>query len=176
MGAVNTDLITGLDELSGAAGADHAGNTKLAGDHGGVGQGTAGIGDQSGDLGEGDDPGGVGHLADQDLAVLDGIQLGGIIHQMGNAFLNTGTAGDALQDGLADLGLLAGKKATCNPCVESYLDEHGAKLTYSRVTVDDNLITSQGMGTAIAFGLAIFEYLKDHAAAKELASKILYRP
>ncbi len=60
--------------------------------------------------------------------------------------------------------------------MESFLDEHGAKLTYSRVTVDDNLITSQGMGTAIAFGLAIVEYLKDHAAAKELASKILYRP
>ena len=77
---------------------------------------------------------------------------------------------------LADLGLLSGKKATCNPCVEAFLDEHGAKLTYCRVTVDGNLITSQGMGTAIAFGLAIVEYLKDHAAAKELAAKILYRP
>ena len=77
---------------------------------------------------------------------------------------------------LADLGLLSGKKATCNPCVETFLDEHGARLTYCRVTVDGNLITSQGMGTAIAFGLAIVEYLKDHAAAKELAAKILYRP
>lgn len=76
---------------------------------------------------------------------------------------------------LAHLGLLNGKKATCNPCVLDYLKDHGAKLTYARVTTDGNLITSQGMGTAIAFGLAIVEYYQGHAAAKALAAKILYR-
>lgn len=76
---------------------------------------------------------------------------------------------------LANLGLLNGKKATCNPCALDFLAEHGAKLTYARVTTDGNIITSQGMGTAIAFGLAIVEYYKGHAAAKALAAKILYR-
>ena len=73
-----------------------------------MGQGAAGIGDQSGDLGEGDDPGGVGHLADQDLTLLDGVQLGGIGHQVGDALLHAGAAGDALEDRLADLSLLGG--------------------------------------------------------------------
>ena len=76
---------------------------------------------------------------------------------------------------LANLGILTGRKATCNPCVEEYLDEHGAKRTWARVTVDGNLITSQGMGTAIAFGLAIVEYYLGHADARDRGKKILYR-
>ena len=55
----------------------------------------------------------------------------------------------------ARLGLLQGKKATCNPSKEGALKEGGAILTYEQVTVTDNIITSQAMGTAIPFALAI---------------------
>lgn len=75
---------------------------------------------------------------------------------------------------LAKLGLLKGKQATCNPSVAAILDENGAKLRWSRVAVDGNLITSQAMGTAIPFGLTIVEHYLGHKAAKKLAENIIY--
>ncbi len=61
----------------------------------------------------------------------------------------------------ARLGLLQGKKATCNPSKEGALKEGGAILTYEQVTVTDNIITSQAMGTAIPFALAIVAHYYD---------------
>ena len=54
------------------------------------------------------------------------------------------------------MGLLEGKKATITPGMEKLLD-------YPRdqpVVIVDNLITSQGPGTALEFALAIVKKLK----------------
>ena len=70
-------------------------------------------------------------------------------------------------------GLLIGKKACCYPDMESGLT--GAKVTYDNVTVDGNVITSRGLGTAIDFGLTIVSLLKDEESASSLSKKIVYR-
>ena len=74
---------------------------------------------------------------------------------------------------LAKLGLLRGVRATCNPSVESVLEENGAVLTHERVTVTDNIITSQAMGTAADFGLTIVSHYLGIQTALDLSRKIL---
>ena len=71
------------------------------------------------------------------------------------------------------MGLLDGKKACCYPGCEVNLN--GADVQTSEVTVDDNFITSRGMGTAIPFGLAIIEKFQGKKAADEMAAKIVYK-
>lgn len=70
-------------------------------------------------------------------------------------------------------GLLNGKKATCYPGMEEHLI--GAEFTTDEVAVDGNIITSRGMGTAIAFGLAIVEKLSDSSKAEEIGKAIVYK-
>lgn len=70
-------------------------------------------------------------------------------------------------------GLLKGKKACCYPGMEDKLI--GADVTYDKVAVDGNIITSRGMGTAIEFSLAIIEHYSGKEAADKLASTIVYR-
>lgn len=76
---------------------------------------------------------------------------------------------------LAHLGLLKDVKATCNPSFEDDLEQHGARLTWQPVTVCRNFITSQAMGTAIPFGLAIVTHYLGDRTATELRDKIKYR-
>ena len=73
---------------------------------------------------------------------------------------------------LADLGLLEGKKATCYPACEP--DMADAVLTGAPVTVDGNLITSRGVGTAIDFALELISVLVGQEMAKKIASDIVY--
>lgn len=75
---------------------------------------------------------------------------------------------------LAHAGLLKGKNATCNPCVTDELIQGGANHLAEPAVRDGNIITSRAFGTAIPFGLKILEALKDEAAAKAMADKILY--
>ena len=70
-------------------------------------------------------------------------------------------------------GYLNGKKATCFPGFEENL--LGASATGDRVTVDGNIITSKGMGTAMDFSLAILEYLKDKDTADKMAVSTMYK-
>ena len=70
------------------------------------------------------------------------------------------------------MGLLEGKKACCYPGRES--DLLGADVQMGEVTKDGNFITSRGMGTAIAFGLAIIEEYLGESAAAAMAEKIVY--
>ena len=74
----------------------------------------------------------------------------------------------------AGLGILEGKRACCYPGMEDMLVAGGATATEDPVTIDGNIITSRGMGTAIDFGLAIVEHYKGAAAAKALAKGIVY--
>lgn len=73
---------------------------------------------------------------------------------------------------LSNLGLLKGKRVTCHPSVEK--DIQGAALTGAPVTVDGNLITSQGVGTAIEFALKLIEILTGKDKADEIAKSIVY--
>ena len=71
------------------------------------------------------------------------------------------------------LGFLKNRKACIYPGMEAELI--GAEVTYDPVVQSDNVITSRGMGTAIAFGLQIIANLLDQKSADELAAKIVYR-
>ena len=75
---------------------------------------------------------------------------------------------------LASLGLLEGKRATCFPDLQGKLVEAGATLCQDEVVIDGNIITSKGMGTAIAFGLAIVAHYLGQDVADELGRKIVY--
>ena len=70
------------------------------------------------------------------------------------------------------LGLLKGKKACCYPDMEDGLV--GAEVSYEPVTVDGNIITSRGLGTALPFALVLIEQLLDKKTADDLAKKVVY--
>lgn len=70
-------------------------------------------------------------------------------------------------------GLLAGKKACSYPNFESHLE--GAEVTAGPVSIDGNIITSRGMGTAIDFGLALVGLFCGQQKADELSAGIVYR-
>lgn len=74
---------------------------------------------------------------------------------------------------LGQAGLLQGKKAVCYPGFEDKLT--GAEVVYEEVAEAENIITSRGMGTTIAFALRITAYLAGEDKAKELAKKIIYQ-
>ncbi len=69
-------------------------------------------------------------------------------------------------------GFLRGRRATCFPGVEGFLE--GAQATGGKVEVADHLITSRGMGTAMDFGLAIIERLEGKEKAEEIAAQVTY--
>ena len=71
-----------------------------------------------------------------------------------------------------EMGLLAGRQATCYPGMEDGLK--GALLSTESVVADGNYITSRGLGTAIDFGLKLIEILKGKELADDIADKIVY--
>lgn len=73
---------------------------------------------------------------------------------------------------LGRLGVLEGKVATVYPGMEDELK--GADVTKNEVAVDDNIITSRGAGTAIAFSGALIAALKGEKKAKEILDAIVY--
>ena len=72
---------------------------------------------------------------------------------------------------LAKAGVLEGKRATCFPGFEKQLG--GAVYETSAVVRDGNVITSRGVGTALAFALALVEALRDKPSALALAERML---
>lgn len=75
---------------------------------------------------------------------------------------------------LAELGLLKGVRAACNPTVEDILTANDAELVRENAVKTGNIITSRAMGTAIPFALAIVEYYKGKEVADALGRNILY--
>ena len=71
------------------------------------------------------------------------------------------------------LGVLEGKKACCYPSFEKEL--LGAKVSSDSVCVEDNIITSKGIGTAIEFALSIIEYLQDKEVSERVRKSIVYK-
>lgn len=74
---------------------------------------------------------------------------------------------------LHDLGILNDKNATCYQSLADKLTD--ATYINANVVIDDNIITSQGFGTSIDFGLAIVEFFKGREEAAKLASAVMYR-
>lgn len=68
--------------------------------------------------------------------------------------------------------LLEGKKACCYPGFEE--DLLGAHVSYDPVSVDGKVITSRGMGTAIAFASEILAAISSKEHAKEIEESIIY--
>lgn len=73
---------------------------------------------------------------------------------------------------LGKLGLLNGRKATCYPSFEKYLD--GAEYLTEKVVIDGNFITSRGAGTASDLGFKIVSLLKVKELAEKLKSGMIY--
>ena len=71
------------------------------------------------------------------------------------------------------LGLLAGKKATCYPGFEGYLE--GAEYTADNVVKDGKFITAKAAGAAFEFSKAIISELSDKNTAQNVLDGIYYR-
>lgn len=72
-------------------------------------------------------------------------------------------------------GLLEGKNATCYPGCEDGLLGAIVPENPSTVIVDDRIITSRGLGTAIDFALKLIELLIDADKADEIAKSVVYK-
>ena len=72
---------------------------------------------------------------------------------------------------LGNLSLLQGKKATCYPGFESYLE--GAEYTASLVEQDGNIVTGKGPGAAIPFALTLVEMLVSKEMRDELQAGMM---
>lgn len=68
---------------------------------------------------------------------------------------------------LGKVGYLDGRRATCFPGFEKYLE--GAVISDARVVRDGNIITAKGAGCATEFALAIIEALADAETAEKVA-------
>ena len=67
--------------------------------------------------------------------------------------------------------VLNGKKACCYPGLEESLK--GADIVYDAVTIDGNIITSRGLGTALDFALTILEQLTSTAKAAMIKKSVV---
>lgn len=72
---------------------------------------------------------------------------------------------------LGKAGILKGINVSCYPGTEEKIAD--AIITKDAVSVHGNIITSQGVGTAIEFSLAIISYLRDQNVAQKIRNAIL---
>lgn len=73
---------------------------------------------------------------------------------------------------LGSLGLLKGRKATCSPGFEKYLE--GAEYTAELFTVDGNIITGEGPAATFPYAYEILKMFVGEAKTKELQQKMQY--
>ena len=73
---------------------------------------------------------------------------------------------------LGKMGLLNGKKATCFPGYEEYLQ--GALVTGEKAQTDGNIITARGAGAASDFGFSILTALKGEQTALNIKEVMQY--
>ena len=76
---------------------------------------------------------------------------------------------------LARAGLLKGRKAVSHPTAEADLEANGATLLKEETVWDGHVLTGRGMGTAMAFALAIAEAFAGKEKAQAIADGIVYR-
>lgn len=70
-------------------------------------------------------------------------------------------------------GLLRGRKATCYPGFERYLQD--AEYTADAVTVDGQFITANGLGACFVFPFKLIELLTDRQTAQDVADAVQFR-
>ena len=73
---------------------------------------------------------------------------------------------------LGNLGMLQGRNATSYPTVVQELS--GANISTDEVVMDGHIITSRGLGTAIAFSLTLIEILQGTEVSRQIAKATLY--
>ena len=73
---------------------------------------------------------------------------------------------------LGKMGMREGRRAASYPSKENEL--FGAEVVREPVAVDEFIITSRGMGTAIDFSLALIEILLDAQKAEEIGTSVIY--
>lgn len=74
---------------------------------------------------------------------------------------------------LGGLGMLEGKRATCYPGFEKYLD--GAEYTNELHTVDGNITTGEGPAATLPYAYALLEALTDRQTADSIADGMMYK-
>lgn len=72
---------------------------------------------------------------------------------------------------LGSIGILKGRKATCYPGFEKYLD--GAEYTAELVTVDGNITTGKGPSAAIMYSFRLLAQLTSEEKAEEVKAAML---
>lgn len=73
---------------------------------------------------------------------------------------------------LGDLGLLKGKKATCYPGFETFLE--GAEYTADLYTIDGNIITGKGPLAAFPYSYKIAEWFIGEQAVEGMKDGMIY--
>lgn len=73
---------------------------------------------------------------------------------------------------LGKAGILDGRRATCYPGYEDQLT--GARYIEAAVVRDRNIVTSRGVGTALAFALELVILFCGETAAENCAKKIIH--
>lgn len=73
---------------------------------------------------------------------------------------------------LGKMGLLKGKKATCYPGFEGYLE--GAEYVKEKAVTDGNIVTGAGAGAANEFAFAVIAALYGSKAAEDLKKSVMY--
>ena len=73
---------------------------------------------------------------------------------------------------LGKLGLLKGKRATCYPGFEQYLE--GATYTAALFTIDGNIITGEGPAAAFPYAYSILALLTTEETATQVATGMRY--
>ena len=74
---------------------------------------------------------------------------------------------------LAAGGWLEGRRATSYPSFADQVKAGSTIYSEETVVIDNNITTSRGPGTAMAFALALVEKLKDRASSERLAQQML---
>ena len=72
---------------------------------------------------------------------------------------------------LGSIGILKGKRATCYPGFEKYLD--GAEYTRELCTVDGNITTGKGPAAAFIYGFCLLAQLTSEEKAQEVKEGML---
>ncbi|MFZ1237248.1 MAG: DJ-1 family glyoxalase III [Prevotella sp.] len=118
----------------------------------------------------------ISHFDDADMLILPG-GMPGAVHLKEHKGLNEllqkhfkqGKRIGAICAGpmvLGNLGILKGKRATCYPGFEKYLE--GAEYTGELITVDQNITTAKGPAAAFIFGF----YILTQVTSMENAAKV----